>query len=732
MTMAPNELQNYIRYGERLSQDLQIALDDLEFRRTGGEVYLALDFSEVHAFLMPSRKLDESWLWPGLDDERMKVVEHSALSKVLTESPKPLLLAPYLLEFQNFLSRQRSEERDRQFRELSKALDTLDSLTDVSEADRLRKLATAAEQEQRALTPEELSDAVAFFEQHAANLVALVRGELLGPIERTQAFLEKKPFGSLSAVAGVQLTGQEPAVVARFDRLRQIRGGENDGASYVDALALEYVKRTNEDLIRRRAPRRILFVSRSNNVRKLVESEMARGLWPSIAGGFIRHPRVFAPLAWQERSSPSATIDILTSTKASLDLCLTSAKLKSAWSLDSRGDAALQELIDRVKDQVISLVQMAGGLNESRIAVPATKPGDSEILRLLSMLRNRAEVFNAVSARMSAISAKLNRDHELLGVMVQTADDPERDVAFVTPARDERMVLPKMGRLAYGIRLSDAMLAQLEQLHDKPHVTHDDLLELFTIATRDATDHYETLLFMAYVLALVGLFSLAADYCETALLSASSNKRTDMNEALFLHAVCRRYAASNVEHFQDAARTLQALREQAPDDLRYVVEEAALRLTHWRRAQEDKKRWKQQVPDLASCIDMLVHTEQLVAAAGEKRLLAFVRNNVCYAHVQAFRATPTPESKRRANEALQRLFDILYEVQPDKNDWPVRMKDTILETSILLNEENYDTELCRQLIESLERDLPLETNLSDRRFMEGRIKTYRDWCGRPR
>src|SRR5262245_65685893 len=120
--------------------------------------------------------LDAHWLWPGLDDCAKSLVEHSALSEVLAGPPKPLLLPPYLLEFENFLSQLRAGLEEAVMGAMPSALATLDELTAHPQAQSLLQLAAAVGRERRELTPAELDNAVRFFETHAKDLVSLVRG----------------------------------------------------------------------------------------------------------------------------------------------------------------------------------------------------------------------------------------------------------------------------------------------------------------------------------------------------------------------------------------------------------------------------------------------------------------------------------------------------------------------------------------------------------------------------
>ena len=727
MTLSRSEVEQYVKYAERLSGDLEVCLSDLRFRENGGKLHLAVDFSEIHSFLLPD-KLPDDWLWPGLTEEMKGVVEHSALSEVLTGPPKPVLLPPYFLEFQNFLANQRATAQMRLIEDGGRAFDELDALMETTDAQAMMALAVRIDRELYRPSETELRTAVTFFEARASHLVSIVRGEVLYPLERAKALLDTSPFGSLDSITPVRLTGQEKDVSTRFKRLQKMRGGERDGATFMDALALEYVRRANHELLRRKEPARVLLVSRSPVLGRLVAEEMRDGLWPNIEHGVLRHPRAFAPLAWNATRARETAVPQLEATHASINLCRRSAglRLTGSWTAleERRADRGLAEQINGLKMHILNLAQMGGSINESRIVIRKDAPTEHEVLRLLAMLRNRDDVLNAVADRMAAINIQVDRAHELVGVLLHIEQAIGGEIAVQRPSQGVRAIIPRMGRLPYALRFKTArllgLLDELRHKGQKGDITQDDVRALAVRATEETADHYETLLFMAYVLGLLGQYELADRYCRRALQSADRHGRADQQEALFFQALCTRVLATEPAAYQRALSVLDALC-RLTRDARYLAEQGNIRLRWCQRAAKDPA-WRPSAPSVFEAVAWL---EQAAAETGDdRRLLASVQNSLCYAWATAYEQTPSEDVKARGNAALAVLMETLYAIDDDPNHWPLRIKDTIVSGFLTFERSEYDVDFLKRLVKGIRFDLESDTYIGDRAELRSRVHQY--------
>lgn len=100
-------LAHYIRDCRSLHKDIGLLIDDLRFQiDKKGSIYYAVDFSEIHAYIVPEDSAHTMKLLTYDDDELAQVIQHRALSRLLLKAPrKPLLLEPYLIELKSWIDR---------------------------------------------------------------------------------------------------------------------------------------------------------------------------------------------------------------------------------------------------------------------------------------------------------------------------------------------------------------------------------------------------------------------------------------------------------------------------------------------------------------------------------------------------------------------------------------------------------------------------------------------------
>jgi tetratricopeptide (TPR) repeat protein len=387
----------------------------------------------------------------------------------------------------------------------------------------------------------------------------------------------------------------------------------------------------------------------------------------------------------------------------------------------SRADRDLAHHVDELKAQIASLTRMGGGVNESRAVIPKGSSGDHDTLRLLAMLRNQNEVLNAVAERMGEINRQVDRVHELVGVLMQSESAIGQELAVTRPSQGVRSVIPRMGRLPYSLRFrTERFLELLDELRKKPAIDESDILDLFTRATEQTADHYETLLFMAYILGLLGQYELADQYCQRALQSAERHQQHDTREARFFHVVCTRALAAGPKQYQDAIALLDELTSQSPDP-RYLAEHGNIRLI-WSERALKSPLWRQSAPSPAAAVEWL---ERALAQVGDdRRLLASIQNSLSYAWTCIYDQSPSDEARRRSNGLLVDLISTLTSIESNPDNWPLRIKDTIARGILTLNARDYPPEFLRQIIDGLRADLESDTFKGDRSELRSRLADY--------
>jgi hypothetical protein len=748
MTITRHQLQDFVSYADRLTSDLELLVADLQYSAAGNELSLAVDFSEIHSFLIPD-PLEDDWLWPGLPKHIVASVEHSALSRVLTGPPHPVLLPPYAIEFQNFLSQQRSGLQEQAAQAFPAALDSLDALHERPETKALLELASTVQDDGRELTADELEMAVSFFEAHASDLVQLLRRK--DPAAQARALLSTHPFRSIESIVTLSITGDEPEVCERFARLRRIRHArdqrgqppdleqerrdrERDRSAFLDAVAVEYVKRTNEWFVHERFPARLLLVTRSKNLHRLIEQEAESGKWRKVGYSIVRHPRIFAPLSWHAPRGFLETAQELEATRQSVALFRQSAEFRlrgGTWETlrRTRTDAPLIAMVENLQKQIEALVRIGGSVDDADLlATSESKPRDREVLRLLAMLRSREEVFHAVADRMSTINSDVDLGYVALGFMVESRHGTPQ-AADAAPAT-ERLVLPRLGPLPYALQFVSAPFAEsVTQLRTRGEVPLDHLWRLVLEAVQQPSDHYEALLFMAYLLATMNRWSLAEKYCDRALLSAKQQHRRDRREAMFFRAVCIRQWARAAPRMLEALKQLDEafLDVERASDPRYLAARGSLKLAWCSRAQREPEKWSMHpVPPLGDCLVDLQAAHALVLASGDVRLQSAVENNICFALCLMYESEPSRELLAQANDSWTRLIETCYRAEADVKRWPVRIIDTVAQGFLLLHDSAHDNALLESLVEALERRHKTELAGDEKELIALNLKRYKD------
>jgi hypothetical protein len=364
---------------------------------------------------------------------------------------------------------------------------------------------------------------------------------------------------------------------------------------------------------------------------------------------------------------------------------------------------------------------MGGGINESRVVVSRKTPTEHEVLRLMAMLRNRDEVLAAVAERMAVINIQVDRAHELVGMLLHVEQAIDREIDIQRPIKGVRTVIPRMGRLPYGLRFkTGAFLQLLDELRLKTPITQDDIRQLAVRATQETADHYETLLFMAYVLGLLGQYELADRYVNRALQSAERHQRDDRQEALFFHVLCTRALATEPSQYRGALEVLDRI-STTPPDARHLAEQGNIRLRWYLRAVNDET-WRP-APSLTEATGWL---EQAALAANEPRLLASIQNSLCYAWTNAYEIERTPDLRRRANASLAALTETLYAIEKDPAHWPLRVLDTIARGNVVFALEGaaYDPDFVRTVVQGIRGSLDDDTFAGDRKELQHRLTEY--------
>ncbi|HEX2061834.1 MAG TPA: hypothetical protein VHK90_13930, partial [Thermoanaerobaculia bacterium] len=250
-----SEIKAYLRHCRALLHDIDLALRDREDREQGWRFHYAVDFSEIHAFVLP----EESHEAASQDDV---LQEFFILSRLFGERGI-LLPEPYAVELSGFFENLATKELSNAATRYIEVLKDVQNVLALPKTERI--LHRARDVDASALTTAEVEEIFGFFAEFAPNLVAFARGFDLTPFDRLRNLLRNRQFAALEEVV--------PELFERVDEARQRawfialterRKNAHAASTYVDALALEHVQAANEVLRERKE--RVLLVSRSSHM----------------------------------------------------------------------------------------------------------------------------------------------------------------------------------------------------------------------------------------------------------------------------------------------------------------------------------------------------------------------------------------------------------------------------------------------------------------------------------
>ncbi|MFP5247947.1 MAG: hypothetical protein ACLGH0_14735, partial [Thermoanaerobaculia bacterium] len=422
----------YVRHCRDLVRDINSIVNDRKLEQQAWKFDYAVDFSEVFGFVLPQES-HESWSFEGLmaltDEEKLR--QFRVLARFFRQD-RIYLPAPYAIELRTFYDRLRLDTVDSMLRETKLALDEIRLLRDNPEVQGILE-GRVHEQER----------VVKFFEENASYLRAFRRGVALAPLRRLHKLLQRKRIVDLM---NPQVTGagtNASIVEDRYRRLLKQRQRKNEdpaaAASFLDSVAIELLRRANIDLVKKGEKRRILLISRSKHLMKLVEQEAMSTQLRNDVGDIVRHPRTFDPVCRPPDGWTDQHKSDLERRRGSLQLFVRAAS-EALKKYDARGHAAidgdgadheiddveiipdqgLQQLLDEIRrdwalsDNLASALEVDDDENDA-----AGTTADDQFVAALLALINHGDLFDLLNDRLTEIFGDLNKNHEDLGFHLQ-------------------------------------------------------------------------------------------------------------------------------------------------------------------------------------------------------------------------------------------------------------------------------------------------------------------------
>jgi hypothetical protein len=675
-------LQGYIGSCRKLRRELEHVISDIQFvRDQGGEIRHAVDFSELFAYTLPSETAQEFALLDDADDEALIAMQRNALRRLFYSSgDKIILLKPYAVELQSFLVRSMGGEFDHIVASLPKVLDEVERLHRTADFPRWKQLAEQVVSGDREITEQEAHHFVGFLENHATSVLALLGAEERRPHRMIRQLLQDQRFDELGSLVDVN-----DSLTAEPDRTwldgLKARRRERASSTRLDALALSTVERANRILQPRKI--RLLLVTRSNSMHTLAEHHCRAQSPPEES--FLRHPRVFNVLYSVPTHGEEDGLPRLRGMLEAVDLFLKATRGVGFSTATHHIDADLvQSLLEKIRKDWDATKALSASLVETTEPVSvAWSRTPEEVRNILVLLRDHKELQQALLDRIQTIASGLEREHQLLGLVLQSGNAQEQIMLMnrlSATSRGEVAVLQTVVHsMPYTLefytdgarRLLDAFSPAAEDSYG-----WNEILSLFRQAFGEEAD-YERLLAMSSVFGTLGKWNLAEAYCETALEQYAGDAHDGVHEGKFFLALCLRKVNVSIDRNLRALQLVEEARESKRrlkgdpeyEDPRYLVEQGThVLMIHMQSGGQVRITG---IPSVSKGLRLLDDAER--RAGDDLRLRIQILNNRLY-----FLLETSASSDRGSLEATYReLFRLQTRAEPAQERWPAAILDTL-------------------------------------------------------
>jgi hypothetical protein len=650
---------------QRVQDDLEAAIYDIQFRRQDGQIVYAADFTEINAFVFPTDQPPSVSVMFEEDKVAQVALNIAILNLVFFGTddglvPPVVLLPPHRVELRNaehffyhaalsdfhaLVKRAASElRRAHQDPALRELLDSLDTAN-------LKQEKLAAQ-----------SRLVAYLNQNASSLLLAATPEsAMSPASRLRSLLERSRLIDLSSneILGRRLQIDEldnrlvfeiqTSIVRR--RLRALSDDEKsrmtdkerdelEGRCRRDALAVGYVLRVNDLLATEKKvrPIRIVLLTRSETIIAAVK-EYGRARGNIRLPHYVRRPTSTIVGLVHRGENVTEHLEDIKTRQSTLQLALQGLAFgprRGGTSVHEAYPEESQELKDRLEKlrrlwRESTNLTVAG--SDWRLA---SASGRSDLSKIVAVLRDQREFAGLIAEAATKVAADINLNNALLALPRTRAQD--HDVAQaqieIPPGRlhgrKPSFVWVKEASTTLGLYFYHSLLKRgrqsgaqgtraLEQLlgvHFKrgrslrsSRTTDDDPGE---IAAQHESALVESCLASSFLEASNENWELAETFAELAVSWNEKLDPTPRHEAYYMRAVCRRRLRDPTEELlvagmNDLNSAGRLLKEHTgrDNDVRYLLERGKHFFSWWEHL-EHKGKYEGSPNDLPDGSDTLV------------------------------------------------------------------------------------------------------------------------------
>jgi hypothetical protein len=627
--LRPANIRRYVDDCQELFDDLVAVLRDLKSQQAGTRIRYAVDFCEITGYALPGTQSARLQLFHDDDPDTAVAVEIDSLTRLFHELPdEVILLPPYWVELESWLSQGPFREVSDWADMVAKAAVERERVVVERDFVKLSELVETVCASGEPLRKPEMEQALRLIRSRVPSLLRLVSGVPQGPRRRLKSLLGDRRLVPLSSL-GIAPPSVDAVLAKRWSAsLREMRETSMPGRDFAttsaaDALAMTQVLAANRLLAGSKMA--IRLVTRSRFMRRVLQPGHGLDPLPNDALEIIMHPRAFCAFrtAFTTRDVEGPTKD-LEQMRDSFSVFLDAYDGRISRAQEPRDSEGVNTSIAMSRVAVENRRELVEKLNrikrlwidEARLAASAVRdrrlPYEGEkddvtvqkMARVLTLLNNEKEFYQAVANEAERMSQSIDRDYEDFGVHLArlraSAEGieglPERLRYFVHPGKAVlESDLPWMPfTLSFGSRDVVDMIDRTAQGGSAPL---SEVLSLFRDDSEAAFD-FERLLAIAYVFGAWGRWASARTYARLAFRReerasdvASYVRPATFHEGQFFLAVCHRMLNDSL-HYSEALDLLEEARaakkrlrdDNQYEDPRFLSEKAAI-IAAW------NKRW---------------------------------------------------------------------------------------------------------------------------------------------
>jgi hypothetical protein len=545
-------LDEYKDACEKLRDEIELAIQDYKFREMGGNIWYAVDFSEIYSYILPAESFQDFIIFPDVSNDREEIANATALQQLvlrhifydLSPEHKLILLPSYLLEFRTFIRSLQQREFLNLVEESARIFNDLEKIIEKGFGKEVEAIFQKIEVEESYVASNEEEDTIAKFVQEYGYIYSFLTGGQNGshPFSRVKELRPEAVFSRLGDLVSLPQPISSEVYDRWVEELLALRdSSDRISSTELDAAAMNLIYEANQGL---HANTRLLLITRSWFMHKLYQREYKEGLWKN-AGNYplLRHPRVISIMLVVASKSSTDDLQDLLHLKETIGLFLDGYVARNINRRNN--DQELLHLIDEVKRdwKRIQMATLAPEVISPDVDLDTKLKNSKHAREILKLARDNQSIRNRIINILDELFYQLDVNQDVLGLALQLPEnlrDGQDSDTFV--------IRPSFLFTPHKIKLHTSTWKDvMNELAQESEVRTREIINLFKkgfkpdgSGEREAED-YDRNLVMAYLLGLLNKWQIAENYCLRAK-KIGGIAGLSINEALYFQAICRRDA----------------------------------------------------------------------------------------------------------------------------------------------------------------------------------------------